>query len=321
MNNTEKARIIKVTRGQFEVLLNGEVLTAKLTGKLKYRNEYPVIGDYVLVRKVSENDVVIEEICERKSFLGRPDGSGHADRFVKNYVEQAMVANLDYLFIVSSMNDDFSMNRIIRFTATSVNGGCKPVIILTKADLCKERERFIREVHETAPNMEVYCVSSVTGEGMEELRKYLKKGVTIGMMGSSGVGKSTLVNALSGHESMKTGGIREKDSKGRHTTTHREMIDIDGTYFIDTPGMREFAIGDVEDALNETFDDIAELITRCRFSNCSHKSEPGCAVKEALENGSLPEERWEMYRSLMRESSRVKRMMPKEKTINKGIKR
>ena len=152
---------------------DGAKKTAILAGKLQYQEIYPVIGDYVGVVDISDTEVLIQEVKERKSYLGRPDGSGHADGFVKTYVEQAMVANLDYLFIVTSMNDDFSVSRIARFVATSIQGGCKPVAILTKADLCPDKEAFVGKVRELCGNLEVYCVSALTGEGMEDVRKFL----------------------------------------------------------------------------------------------------------------------------------------------------
>lgn len=307
------ARVIQVNRGQYVISVDGSEVRAVLSGKLQHDGFYPVIGDYVGAQIVSDKEAVIHEVKERISYLGRIDGSGHADGFVKTYLEQAMVANLDYLFIITSLNDDFSTNRIARFMATSIKGGCKPVIILTKADLCENKEEYINKLHEVCKDAEVYCVSSYTGEGIDEIKKFMKPEVTIGLMGSSGVGKSTLINTLAGSDVMKVSDIREKDSKGRHTTTHRQMINIDGTYFVDTPGMREFGICDVEEGINETFEDIADLVSCCRFSDCQHRSEPGCAILGALADGTLSLERWNLYNSLMTESNRTSFMVKKKK--------
>lgn len=293
--------------------VDGERVVAAAAGKLLHRNVVPVIGDYVDVQPVGEGKVIIQDVRERKSCLSRPDGRGHADSFVKTVLEQPMAANLDYLFIITSLNDNFNVNRIARFAAAAVKGGCRPVVILTKADLCPDRETFLESVHRLNGSMDAICVSAHTGEGLDELRsRYLRPGITIGLMGSSGVGKSTLVNTLAGREVMRVSGIREKDDKGRHTTTHRELLDIDGTFFIDTPGMREFGLCDVEEGINETFDDVARLTEGCRFSDCSHRSEPGCAVRAALEDGSLSEERWRLYCSLQEESSRKRALLRKK---------
>lgn len=308
-----KARIIRVNRGQYTISLNGREAAAALAGKLRHKGVYPVIGDYVGVQEVADGEAVIHEVMERFSYLCRPDSGGHADGYVKTLLEQPMVANIDYLFIITSLNDDFSVNRIARFAATSIQGGCKPVVILTKADLCPNKEEFLAQARSMNDAWDVFCVSSYTGEGMDEVRKYLQPGITIGLMGSSGVGKSTLVNTLAGREVMKVSAIRDKDAKGKHTTTHRELLDINGTYFIDTPGMRGFGLGDTEEGLNETFDDIAELMRCCRFNDCSHNSEPGCAIKAALKDGTLPAKRWQLYCDLMQESSRSKSMALKKK--------
>ncbi len=313
MNNSVAGRVTKVNKTQFIVTVEEKELTAALCGKLQYRKEYPVIGDHVSVQITNGDMAVIQEIRPRTSYLSRPDRSGHADGFVKNYQEQIMAANLDYLFIITSMNDDFSVNRITRFVATSIKGGCRPVIILTKADLCPDKDRYLQQVCEINDSIDAFCISSHTGEGIDKIRKYMQPGITIGLMGSSGVGKSTLINTLAGYEAMKVSGIREKDSKGRHTTTHREMLNIHGTFFIDTPGMREFGVGDVEEGLSETFDDIVRLTQCCRFGDCSHQKEPGCAIKAALADGSLPKERWILYRSLLTESNRTRDMTFKKR--------
>lgn len=219
--------------------------------------------------------------------LKRPDQSGHAAGYVKTMVEQAMIANFDYVFILSSLNDNFNSNRILRYVSLVLQGGGTPVVVLTKADLCENVEKYVQEIRNYSEEVGVHVISSITGDGLSELKNYLVDGVTVAFLGSSGVGKSTLVNALLGEERMKTGGIREKDSKGRHTTTSRELIVTEnGITIIDTPGMC-----DVNEGIAMTFSEIEEMARRCRFSNCSHSKEPGCAIRQALESGELTEEK------------------------------
>ena len=206
------------------------------------------------------------------------------------------------MFIITSLNQDFSINRIARYAAMTAAGGAVPVAVLTKADLCPDVEEMEKKAASLSRDLKVVSISSKTGYGMERLQEYFRPGVTIALLGSSGAGKSTLINTLAGREIMQTGGIREEDSKGRHTTTHRELIDLNGVSVIDTPGLRELGMIDAEEGLAGTFADIADLISRCAFSDCTHRSEPGCAVREALGNGSLSPERWETYSKLEREN-------------------
>lgn len=193
----------------------------------------------------------------------------------------------------------------MRYAATVLQEGIQPVAVLTKADLCEDVESLKMQFKQMLPQIKVHAVSALTGDGMDELNEYLQPGITIAFLGSSGVGKSTLVNALAGTEVMKTGGIREKDAKGRHTTTYRNMIELpSGMIVIDTPGMREIGLCDVDEGLDDTFEDIAELAMNCRFRDCTHTNEPRCAVRQAIEDGSLSQERFELYRSLHEESRR-----------------
>lgn len=298
-----KARVISVHKGVYELSSDGKEYEASLVGKLLYNEEYPVVGDYVEANIIGE-DALIVGIYERKSFLARPDNGGHADGYVKNIKSQAMIANADYVFILTSLNDDFSVSRIARYAALVTSGNCKPVAVLTKADVCNETENLISQVNEISGKIDVAAISSLTGQGLDALKKYLKPGITVALMGSSGVGKSTLLNTLAGREIMSTKDIRESDSKGRHTTTHRQLIEIDGVSFIDTPGMREIAMCDVSEGVAETFEDISDLICSCRFSDCSHTNEKGCAVRSALKDGSLSEKRWKLYLQLQNESNR-----------------
>ena len=184
-------------------------------------------------------------------------------------------------------------------------GGATPVVILTKSDLCANTGRYIREVEQISDRVRVHAISAIYGIGLDELEEYMIPGNTICLMGSSGAGKSTLINAICGEDVMKTSEIREDDGKGRHTTTHRQLIELkNGVCIIDTPGMREVGMANVREGIDETFSDIVELESMCRFSNCRHESEPGCAVKVAIASGELSAERYELYKNLGRENTR-----------------
>ena len=261
-----------------------------------------MVGDWVYVTIIPEGDSMIEAIRPRKSILKRADQSGHAIGYVKTMQEQVMVANFDYVFILTSLNEDYSLNRIARYVSVTLEGGGIPVAILTKADLCPDVTPFLQEVGALSEKARVHAISTHTGFGLEALQDYFQPGVTIALLGSSGVGKSTLMNKLLGKEVMKTSSIREKDGKGRHTTTARQLFYQDGITLIDTPGMRELGLIDAERGVSDTFSDIEELTAQCRFRDCTHGKEPGCAVQRALKNGELDKKRWQMYQSLMGES-------------------
>ena len=310
VDNKVTGRISEVQRSLFYIRYDGKEIPAVLKGKFhKDKLEFPVVGDYVTFLFNPYGDSVIVEIQERKSLLKRPDQSGHAMPYVKTMMEQVMVANFDYVFIMVSLNDNYNLNRIARYVSLTLQGGGLPVVILTKSDLCENTGEFVQEVQKLSDKVQVHAICSLTGEGLNELQEYMKPEATIAFLGSSGVGKSTLVNALAGEDIMKTGAIRETDSKGKHTTTSRELIELpNGVILIDTPGMRELGMCDVEEGINDTFSDIEELFTQCRFRNCSHGSEPGCAVHQALENGTLEEKRWKLYQSLQNESNKAAKM-------------
>lgn len=291
-------RICEVQKNSYTIKFWEKELPAKLKGSYYEgaSENFPVVGDYVTFRYNPIGDSVILSTCERTSFLKRPDQS-------KTGVEQYMVANADYTFIVTSLNDDYNYNRIARYTSVILQGDSIPVVLLTKSDLCSNPGRYIREVEEISDKVRVHAISSIYGIGMDELDEYLVPGNTICLMGSSGAGKSTLLNALVGEEVMKTGDIREDDSKGRHTTTYRHLLDLSsGVTIIDTPGMRELGMAYVEDGIKDTFSDIVELESLCKFSDCKHESEPGCAVKAAIEDGSLTWERLMLYKNLGKEN-------------------
>ena len=295
-------RVVLVHRDRYLVRNEEKELYCIPAGSLRYRDEFPVVGDYAEIIENPYGDSLIQAIRPRRTVFCRPDRSGHADGFAKTLLVQPLIANIDYVFIITSLNHDFSVNRIARYAAMTAAGGAVPVAVLTKADLCPDVEEMEKKAASLSRDLKVVSISSKTGYGMERLQEYFRPGVTIALLGSSGAGKSTLINTLAGREIMQTGGIREEDSKGRHTTTHRELIDLNGVSVIDTPGLRELGMIDAEEGLAGTFADIADLISRCAFSDCTHRSEPGCAVREALGNGSLSPERWETYSKLEREN-------------------
>ena len=217
--------------------------------------------------------------------------------------EQLVAANFDYVFIMQSLNNNFNLHRIERYLSLTWESGGIPVIILTKSDLIPNAQEYVEQVENIAFGVDVYAISCNTKEGLENIQKYFSKGNTIVFLGSSGVGKSTLMNTLYGKEIMKTSEIREKDSRGKHTTTSRNLIMLpNGAMIIDTPGMRELGMWNAEVGISETFKDIEELTKMCKFSDCTHTNEPGCKIHEAIENGELSEERFEKYLSLKRES-------------------
>ncbi len=302
---TVTARIVSVHKNRFQIALDSAERKAAehdavLAGRLLYRGEIPVVGDYIEAEFETSpvgkpvGDARIVSILPRKSLITRPE---------YRVGTQNMAANVDICFLVVSANADFSVNRIARYASAVLQGGSKPVVVLTKADLCSDLSEYTRRISEICGNIQMHCVSSKTEVGIDELRQYLVPGTTIGLFGSSGVGKSTLINTLLGREIMRTGDIREKDDKGRHTTTHRQLIEADGVFLVDTPGMREFGICKAEEGLHEVFRDIEEKARQCRFRNCTHKNEPGCAVRQAIEDGVLSQKQYDLYLALQAENS------------------
>ena len=246
----------------------------------------PAPGDWQIVRTLP-----------RKSFFSRLDG-WHG-------TEQAVAANMDLVFAVQSLNENFNLKRLERYLTLGWNSGASPIVLLTKADLPGDHGEMLKAARSISGEAPVFALSSKTGEGMDQLAPYLRPGITAAFLGSSGVGKSSLINAVSGEEIMSVGGIREYDSAGRHTTTHRQLLLLkSGVLVIDTPGMRELGMWDAGEGLSTAFPDVEKFLGKCRFSDCKHESEPGCAVRAAIESGELDPARLESYMQLAGESER-----------------
>jgi ribosome biogenesis GTPase len=294
------ARVIVQQRGLYAVASDAGELSATLTGRFAYdaeEGDYPVTGDWVAVEaRPAEGSATIHHVLPRaSSFVRRASGPGAARA-------QVVVANVDVALLAASLNADLNPRRIERYLATAWESGAKPVIVLTKADTCAEAAALIASIEAVAMGAPVIAVSAVSGAGLEALRGHLAPGSTAVVLGSSGVGKSTLVNALAGRTQMATQAIREDDSRGRHTTTHRELVLLPcGAMILDTPGMRELGLWEAGEGMSAAFADIEALAAQCRFHDCRHESEPGCAVIAALETGELDAARWRAYGKLQRE--------------------
>jgi ribosome biogenesis GTPase len=299
---TIPGRVISIHRDFFSVICkHGEADARIKSGVYRIGDTsalYPAVGDFVLIRYNENGESLIVKTLDRRTKFSR----GHATGYAKTAGEQVVAANFDYVFIMASLNMDFNIRRLERYLALAWNSGGTPVIVLTKTDLAENYADRLNETERIACGSPVFAVSSKTGENIDKVKSFLAPGKTVVFLGSSGVGKSSLVNALAGREMMKVNEIREDDSKGRHTTTHRQLIMLEsGVMIIDTPGLREVGMWDADEGISGAFEEVEELFGNCRFSDCTHTVEPGCAVKTAIENGELDESRWKSYVSLKRE--------------------
>lgn len=330
------ARVIREDKGRYILMYEGGECSGTISGKLRHNAnsicDFPAVGDWVAVKLINEDKecIIYLTLNRKSSFTRKAPVSG--GRKVKDVMgrkitlggsteEQVVAANVDYIFIVVALDYNFNLRRLERFLLLAYNSGATPVIILNKIDLCDEVEERILQVEEIAIGVDIHSISAVNNVGVDKLRQYLSNNNTIGLFGTSGVGKSTLINALSECNKVQTGEVRESDSKGRHTTTWRELVIIPtGGVIIDTPGMRELQIWSGENELDEMFEDIIELEGMCKFRDCSHIKEPGCAITSALKNGTLDKERYENYLVMRMEVGYLnERLSEKEREERKAM--
>ena len=303
--HTVPGRIILEHKSNYRAITEqGEWLTT-LSGNFRHihaPDEYPSVGDWVALEQMpGEDKGIIHKLLPRSSRFIRK-ASGETSEL------QTIAVNIDYIFLVMSLNHDFNLRRLERYLIAAWDSGAMPVIVLTKSDQCSDPAEYLEQVAGAAIGVDAFAVSAVTGNGMDAFSRYLTQGKTGALLGSSGVGKSSLINALTNSDRMAVQGIREDDSKGRHTTTHRELVLLPGGgLLIDTPGMREFQLGDSTEGLDASFQDVASLAADCRFRDCSHQKEPGCRIQSALASGELPESRFASYLKLLRELEYMER--------------
>jgi len=294
------ARVARGDRDRWQVLTPDAVRTAVVTGRFRHDAagpaDFPAVGDWVALQVPDgDGDAAIHAVLPRTTaFIRRAAGD--------TTTEQVVAANVDVVFLVCGLDGDFNVRRIERYVAAGWDSGAQPVLVLNKADLADHLEARVAEVQAVAPGVPVVALSALGGDGIDALAPWLGAGRTIALLGSSGVGKSTLANALLGEERQATGAVREVDGRGRHTTTHRElMVMPGGALLLDTPGMRELGLWSSGEGVAEAFADVAELAAACRYRDCMHEREPGCAVRRAVADGSLDADRFASWQKLQKE--------------------
>ncbi len=309
------ARVTAQHRDRYEIACEYGMTYARLKAKPYYWNteQFPTVGDYVAVNYIGSGDSQILATLPRVSaFCRREPGPIPRD--------QAVAANFDYVFLLQSLNQDFNPARLERYLTMAWQSGATPVILLTKADLADACQESRIQTEQAAPGVDIHVISARTGFGLEMLEPYLTPGKTVVFLGSSGVGKSSLVNALAGEEIMAVSGIRETDGKGRHTTTHRQLIRLPGgALIIDTPGMRELGMTEAGEGLAGAFPDVERYLGRCRFSDCSHTREPGCAVRAAIAAGELDPARWKSWQKLHDEGETHAELLRRKREWSKSV--
>jgi ribosome biogenesis GTPase len=304
LDMNQVGRVLSAQRGRFLITDGRTERLCTPSGKLRQpmRQDYPVTGDWVLV-----DETVVKSVLPRRNTLSRGEAGSRSKQEGAARREQPLAANIDTVFIVCGLDRDYNLRRIERYLALVYNCAMAPVVVLTKADLHESPEDFRDEVEGTAFGVPVALTSTRDGRGVDELHAFLGVGQTVSMIGSSGAGKSSLANMLHGSDVQATAAVSQSVGKGRHTTTSREFIATPrGGLLMDNPGIREIAFAKDGDGLDATFADISELADHCRFADCSHQHEPGCAVLHAVETGELAQARLENYRKMQRELDYVR---------------
>ena len=309
------ARVTAVHKERYEIICQHGITHARLKTKEYFvdTQDFPTTGDFVMVNYIENGDSQITATLPRVTLFSRRE-PGPIPR------DQAVAANFDYVFILQSLNQDFNPKRMERYLTLAWQSGATPVVLLTKADLVDDYWDYLSQVDRVAAGANVHVVSAHTGYGLPRLNAYLQPDKTVVFLGSSGVGKSSLVNALAGDEIMAVGSIREDDSRGRHTTTHRQLIRLkSGVMIIDTPGMRELGMWEASEGLADAFADVEAYLGKCRFSDCTHQREPGCAIRTAISAGELDKQRWESYQKLKEEAVSKEEMLRRKNEWSKSL--
>jgi ribosome biogenesis GTPase len=294
------ARVAIAQRNHYQLLTESGELAGEPSGALLYqapdRAALPVTGDWVAARLAGSSPAMVEAVLPRRTLFSRR-AAGRREE------EQPLAANIDLVFLVCGLDADFNLRRLERYLTLAAEAGTEVAVVLNKSDLCADVEARLRETAAVARDAPIVAASTLTAGGLDALRAFLGYGRTVALLGSSGVGKSAIVNGLIGEDRLRTGEVRESDGRGCHTSTRRELIPLPGGgALIDTPGMRELQLWAGRESLDTAFDEIAEMAARCRFRDCTHSTEPGCAVRAAIEEGSVSGDRWQSYRKLLAET-------------------
>lgn len=318
-NSFDIARVIAEHKERYIVKTAEKEYDAEILGNLRYsaqsRSDFPAVGDWVAISEYDENKVLIHSIYKRKSSLER-------QAVGKSGEKQIIAVNIDFAFIVQSVDRDFNINRLERYLAICNSSNVKPIIILSKIDLINEEKltELVVKIKKRIKDAPLYPISNKTQQGIEALQQKIEKGKTYCLLGSSGVGKSSLLNTISGEDLMKTDVISEFSNRGQHVTTHRELKVLKkGGIIIDNPGMREIGVTDVGEGLEVTFDEIVELSTQCKFKNCTHTTETGCAVLKAVEENTIDRALYENYMKMMREHQHYESTVAEKRKKDKDL--
>jgi len=328
-NKVVQARVIGVDKGTFRVKVKNQIYFAKITGRQMFNvssdDDFPVVGDWVRLQPIGDDQAIIIGILPRKTILRRR--AGDKTRRNLNDKTQIIAANIDVALIVMAPDRDFSMNRLERYLTMVKSAGIEPVIVISKTDLVDgaTMKKIGDEMRERMPSVRIFLTTSRSADGFDELKNGLHSGLTYCLLGSSGVGKSTLINNLAGNDLVETGEISSYSGRGKHVTTRREMYFLAGDVtIIDNPGMREVGLVDTDDGLDEVFGDLGRLAEGCKYSDCTHTHEPGCRVQEAINKKEIDDEKYQNYIKLKKETdyfaSGQRERKDKKKRLGKIIK-